>query len=487
MQASLKKSLYLGLAALSFVAAGAAATTTANASSYATIKSGSNKTLTTAGTDRNVNLTGKNAIYTKAGTVKGAKIVASTATAKKLNKSTNGSANFRAYRVATTNRGSVYYKVVSFDGSYRGWVYGGKSTSKFAGGVASYDTTKTATAPSSTAVYTLKSSAVSSTANTAFYAQPAWAQYKIGRAKVNGATLTSTSAYSATQFTFSDAVTNRAGDTFYKIATAPGATDLVGQWVAASAVTSPSDFNSDTQVKVDIKAADGTDVTSFNFTTTGTTGTGTAVDLSGETSDLAKAFDTQATAAATAAGYTLTINDTINQAALKAAKVGDTIVLYATKSGQVTMNTKVNYVTSEVSTPKAATLVASTDTSVSDGTDQLGNIITPTTSTALFTGADGASYTAAQALAYLTGNSTLKTLYSPKFEATNASGTKTWYEYVYTPQSADAGVYKAGTAINATYLATKTATTAPSTSTSTSTSTGILANDTASATTDATN
>lgn len=481
MRKSLAKSIYFGAAALAFAGIVGTTSTTANAATAAKVTS--NTTLTTAATSRNVNLTGTNAVYTKAGTLKGAKVVASTTTAKKLSTSTNGAANFRAYRVATTNRGSVYYKVVSFDGSYRGWVYGGKSTSKFAGGVASYDTTKTATAPSSTAVYTLKSSAVSSTANTAFYAQPAWAQYKIGRAKVNGATLTSTSAYSATQFTFSDAVTNRAGDTFYKIATAPGATDLVGQWVAASAVTSPSDFNSDTQVKVDIKAADGTDVTSFNFTTTGTTGTGTAVDLSGETSDLAKAFDTQATAA----GYTLTINDTINQAALKAAKVGDTIVLYATKSGQVTMNTKVNYVTSEVSTPKAATLVASTDTSVSDGTDQLGNIITPTTSTALFTGADGASYTAAQALAYLTGNSTLKTLYSPKFEATNASGTKTWYEYVYTPQSADAGVYKAGTAINATYLATKTATTAPSTSTSTSTSTGILANDTASATTDATN
>ncbi|MGJ3707151.1 hypothetical protein ACLOA8_11355 [Levilactobacillus brevis] len=386
--------------------------------------------------------------------------------------SKNGRDNLRAYRVATTNRGSVYYKVVTFDGGYRGWIYGGKSTSKFAGGVASYDTTKTATAPSSSAVYTLKSSAVSSTANKAFYAQPAWAQYKVGRAKVNGATLTSTSAYKDTQFTFSAAVTNREGDTFYKIATAPGATDLVGQWVAASAVTSPSEFNASTQVKINIATVHGNVVDSFNYAPKNVTSSeGTAVDLSGD-SDLSS----EATQAATKAGYTLSTTDNINKAALKAATIGGTVTLYATKSDQVTMNTKV-FIASADPTQQPTVANTTTDTSV-DSAAKAANLITlPSNTTfAPFTGALDAAYTSADALAYLNGNATLKTLYSPKFQDTNASGTKTWYEYVYTPSSATPSTFTKGGTLNAVYTATKTATTAPSTSTSTNTSTGALEN-----------
>lgn len=239
MKSGLKKSLYLGLAAVSFVAAAGAASTTASAKTYAKIASGSNVALTSDATTRNVTLTGANALYTKAGTLKGAKLVATTTTAKKLSSSTKGSANFRAYRVAKTTRGSVYYKVVSFDGAYRGWIYGGKSTDAFGGGIASYDTTKTATAPSSTATYKLNAGTTSDTANTLFFKEPSYTQYKVGRAKVDGTVLASTSAYKDATFTFGAAkTTSREGDLYYQVASVNGSTTngLVGAWVKASNV-----------------------------------------------------------------------------------------------------------------------------------------------------------------------------------------------------------------------------------------------------------
>lgn len=453
MRKSLAKSIYFGAAALAFAGIVGTTSTTANAATAAKITS--NKTLTTAATSRNVNLTGTNAVYTKVGTLKGAKVVASTTTAKKLSTSTNGAANFRAYRVATTNRGSVYYKVVSFDGSYRGWVYGGKSTSKFAGGVASYDTTKTATAPKSTDVYTLKSSAVSSTANKAFYAQPAWAQYKVGRAKVNGATLTSTSAYKDTKFTFSDAVTNREGDTFYKVASASNATALVGQWVAASAVTSPTAFNSATDVKFNINSLDGTTIATFNAKTTkATEGSDATAELytNGKINDTVSA---SATDALKGTGYTLTAGDSYNQLATNAVvKTGDTVTLYAKKNGQAASQVTVF---AQYPDSAAVSQVNTTDAPTAANAAAAQNLVITPKATALFNGTSGANFTGAEALAYLKGNSVLSSLTSPSWTENGAT-----YHYVLTPTTALAGTF--GTAFSAVYTATKTVVTStPST------------------------
>lgn len=152
MQSRLKNSLYLGLAALSLGAV-AAVNTTASAASK--VKVVSDVTLKTAGETRNVEATGTNALYNKPGTVRGAKRVVSKSTMKKMADSKKSADYFRAYRVAKTNKGLVYYKVVSMNGKYRGYIYGGRSTTTFARGIQSVDTTKTAAMPAKTTGYHL--------------------------------------------------------------------------------------------------------------------------------------------------------------------------------------------------------------------------------------------------------------------------------------------------------------------------------------------
>ncbi|WP_203641556.1 hypothetical protein [Levilactobacillus andaensis] len=70
--------------------------------------------------------TGKNALYTKPGTIKGAKLVKSKQQLLTLNAAKTGEKTFMWRRTATTNRGAVYYKVETFDRSIKGWIYAGK-------------------------------------------------------------------------------------------------------------------------------------------------------------------------------------------------------------------------------------------------------------------------------------------------------------------------------------------------------------------------
>ena len=152
MRSSFAKSIYVGAAVLGLAGLSAVTTTTASAKSYAT--AGAYTAL--ADKSQNVTVTGTNAIYSKPGTVKGAKVVASKKTVAKLAASKKSSDTFYAYGTKTTNRGSVYYKIVTMDKKYRGYIYGGKTAGTFAGGIKTTDTLTTATNPSQLNNYYLK-------------------------------------------------------------------------------------------------------------------------------------------------------------------------------------------------------------------------------------------------------------------------------------------------------------------------------------------
>jgi len=221
MQSSLAKSLYLGLAALSFGAV-ATVSTTASAKSKAYVVS--NKTMSSDPTTRNVELTGSNAIYTKPGTAAGARVVASKYTAGNLGASKSSNYYFRAYRQAITNRGSVYYKVVSMSGQYRGYIYGGKSANTFAGGVKPATTMTAAALPANTSATFAKPGTKNVT-----WAAPKYTQYKSKKS------VKDTTPYANDKLTITKAATKtREGWLYYYVEDAQNPN--VNGWIYADAL-----------------------------------------------------------------------------------------------------------------------------------------------------------------------------------------------------------------------------------------------------------
>ncbi|UQS84943.1 hypothetical protein MOO46_06785 [Apilactobacillus apisilvae] len=212
MQSNLKKSLYLGLAALSFASVASVTATASNAN--AASKKAAAKKVTYKTTNRNLDQsvvfasTGKNAVYSKPGTVKGAKVVATKADmgSKANSKSVND--NFMAYQEAVTSKGVHYYKVVSFDKKVRGYVY--------VGGVNKVDGKTSTATPSNTTGY-LKSNRVFNVA----YGSQFGAKLK----NFNGID------FSTHKFTVNDAVQVRNGAKYYNVTDQSNA--MVNGWVNA--------------------------------------------------------------------------------------------------------------------------------------------------------------------------------------------------------------------------------------------------------------
>ncbi|UQS84945.1 hypothetical protein MOO46_06795 [Apilactobacillus apisilvae] len=238
MQLKLKKSIYLGLAALTFASVAGASTasaTTANAAKKATTtkvtkkktkkttKKVAKKTVkkaapvtfnVTKSLDQGVvyRATGSNAIYTKPNGVKGAQIaVTKDNMASKANSTATGDL-FMAYQQVKTSKGVHYYKVVSFDKKVRGYVY--------AKGIAEVNPNSQASLPNNTTGY-LNSNRI--------FNFPYGSKFGAKVQNFNGID------FSKDKFTVSDAMTVSDGNVYYKVADQNNS--LINGWVNANYFT----------------------------------------------------------------------------------------------------------------------------------------------------------------------------------------------------------------------------------------------------------
>ncbi|MBW0223898.1 S-layer protein [Lentilactobacillus parabuchneri] len=366
MKKSLKKTLFAGVAALSFVAVAGVSSTNASAKSYAKVTS--NKALTTDATTRNVAVNGTNALYTKAGTLKGAKTVATKTTLAGLKNSKQGQKNFRAYRVATTNRGSVYYKVVSFDKTYRGWIYGGKSVTAFAGGIASFSTTTAPAAAANTsssassasintqgqttaltdaqknATYKITKAGTANDGTATTYTYPAWTEYRKGR------TVTDATPYANDTFKVTDQTTRtREGDLWVKIADTNATNgQKINGWIKYSALTAQATTPTttpvaDNAVRINFVDNTGKTIKSLDYTKTGAKKGDTLGTFSLNTDKTAYSWiltqdqindiQPKVDTALAGTGYSFSVND--NQAVLGQATTGSEVNIPLTKGATV--------------------------------------------------------------------------------------------------------------------------------------------------------
>ncbi|GAY72011.1 hypothetical protein [Lentilactobacillus kosonis] len=230
----------------------------------ASVKVTSNRALSNNVNSRNYLANGSNALYNKAGVLEGARVVAGKSTLAGLRtKGDAGQSYFRGYRVARLSNGSYYMKVVSFDKSYRGWIYVGKSnaaanTQSVSGGLTYTETFKRSSVDSdiASATYNFKSTPLT-------YTQPDWTQYKVGRNTKSTSASTTDSLKVTAVGTKTNGRDNNA--TYYYVEDAN--TPAANGWIkAADVVKAGQSVVNANQVKVNYVDGDGNIVSSQTFT-----------------------------------------------------------------------------------------------------------------------------------------------------------------------------------------------------------------------------
>lgn len=218
----MKRIILITLALATFTVGVSLSTVSTEASSVRIVY---NRQLTTAPAKRNVTFTGKNALYSKAGVLPGTKKFVSKTSLIKLTQVVDVIFGVRAYRVAKISNGSIYYKIVTFDGKYRGWIYGGKSSLNFAGGIKRYKTTKTIATPNPNQKFKIGNASLEKQ-NYVIWNAPQGAEYKVGL----DSKITDLSQYKNIIFTVQKAVrTTRYNEDWYQINSTNS--DLNNKWI----------------------------------------------------------------------------------------------------------------------------------------------------------------------------------------------------------------------------------------------------------------
>ncbi|PAL01513.1 hypothetical protein B8W96_00935 [Lentilactobacillus parakefiri] len=240
-----------------------------NGQNAAAAKLTANRPLATPASQRNVTFTGTHALYTKVGTLKGAKVVATRSALAALSQSPVSSDNVRAYRLATTSTGAVYFKVVTFNHKYRGWIYGGRQSGSFNGGLKPYSTftsqgLSALTAAQQSATYKIAATGTGQDGVT--YKQPAWTDYGVGKA------ITDSTPYANTTFKIDQVgKRTREQDQWVHIVDSSNANSPANGWILLSnlkqrAQTNPTTSADATVLKINLAKPDGTFIKTISWT-----------------------------------------------------------------------------------------------------------------------------------------------------------------------------------------------------------------------------